>query len=225
MPKPSWSGAATGAATGAALGSAVPVIGTGLGALGGGLLGLFGGNAGKKSEKTKQLPTQTKEQQQLAKLINAGLVSGKGPFAELFGDFNQEKFDQGVTQPALKNFQENILPQLQEKFIAGNQVLGSGMRNAQVKAATDLQSQLAALMYQAQQQQQQNKLAGIQSALGNRGVENVTKGGTKGAGESFLQGLTPELGKVLGGWIANKGGASTTTPSSTNTSTPETTVG
>ncbi len=220
MPKPSWGGAAAGAATGAAAGSAIPVIGTTLGAIGGGIAGLFGGNAGKKKEKTQQLQTKTKEQQELARLINEGLISGKGPFAELFGEFNPEEFEKGITQPALENFKENILPQILQKYSSGGQALGSGQRNAELKAGQKVQSDLATLMYQAQQQQRQNKLAGIQTGLGGGGVENVIRGGTPSAGNQFIQGLIPEAGKIIGN-LMNKGNKNE--PAASNT--PATTVG
>lgn len=155
-----------------------------------------------KKDKIKQAKTLTPGQEKLMSLINQGLVKGEGPFAELFGDFDPEAFEEGVTNPALKNFQENILPQIQEKFIAGNQVLGSGMRRGQLKASTDLQTQLAQLMYQAKQDQQKNKLAGLQTQLGTKGFENIYKQGTTGAVQGFVQGAGEGLGKAAGAAIA-----------------------
>lgn len=152
---------------------------------------------GKKS-KMKKLKTVSPEQEQLMSLITEGLTSGEGPFGELFGGFNQQNFDEGVKKPALNMFQNEILPQIQEKFIAGNQVLGSGLRRAQMKGATDLQDKLAQLMYQAQQDSQRNKMGGLQTALGTRTFENVYKPGTQGA----LQGLMPSLGSTIGSIIA-----------------------
>lgn len=153
-------------------------------------------------DKIKKASTLTPEQQQLIELINEGLTSGEGAFGDIFGAFNPKEFEEGVSKPALKNFQENILPQLQEKFIAGNQVLGSGMQRAQNKAGVDLQSKLSELMYQAQQGQKQNRLAGIQTALGKQGVENIYKQGTTGAVQGFAQGAGQGLGQVAGAAIA-----------------------
>lgn len=158
---------------------------------------LFGGK-----DKIKKAGTLTPDQEQLMALITEGLTKGDGALKGLFGDFNKEEFDQGVTQPALKNFQENILPMLNEKFIGNNQVGGSGMQRAQMKAGTDLQSQLAQLMYQAQNQQQQNKMGGLQTALGTRGFENIYKQGNTGAVQSLLQGAGQGLGKMATAAIA-----------------------
>lgn len=155
-----------------------------------------------KKDKIKQAKTLTPEQEKLMALIDEGLTSGQGPFADIFGGFNKEAFEEGVSKPALQNFQENILPQIQEKFIAGNQVLGSGMRRGQLKAATDLQTQLAQLMYQAQQDAMKNKLAGIQTQLGTKGFENIYKQGTSGAVQGFLQGAGQGLGMAGGAAIA-----------------------
>lgn len=151
---------------------------------------------GKKG-KFKQTGTLSDSQQQLMELISQGLTSGEGPFGDLFGDFNQSKFEEGVTKPALKTFQEDILPQIQEKFIAGNQVLGSGMRRGQLKAATDFQSKLAELMYNAQQNQQQNKLAGINTALGKQTVENTYRPATEGAVQGFAKGAGQGFAKAV----------------------------
>lgn len=161
-------------------------------------MGFWGGTKGKVSQKS----TLTPEQQQLMALINQGLTSGEGPFGQLFGDFDKGAFEEGVKKPALKDFQENILPQLQEKFIAGNQVLGSGMRRGQLKAGVDLQDKLAQLMYGAQKDQSQNKLAGIQSLLGKQGVENIYKPGTKGAGQGILEGFAQGAGQAAGAAVA-----------------------
>ena len=168
---------------------------------------LFGGK-----DKVKKASVLDKDQEELLALIKQGLTSGEGPFSDIFGKFNEQEFEQGVTQPALKNFQENILPQLQEKFIAGNQVLGSGMRNAQLKAGTDLQSKLAELMYGAQQQQKQNRAGGIQQALGTKAFENIYQQGKEGVVPGVLKGAATGFGTAVGNAIpgvAQAGAANT----------------
>ncbi len=152
--------------------------------------------------KVKQATTKTPEQQQLIDLINQGLKDGTGPFADIFGQFDQEEFDKGVTQPALKNFQENILPSVQEKFIAGNQTGGSGMRRGLAKAGTDLQSKLAALMYEAQQGQKQNRIAGVTNQVNGQNFENIVKQPKPG----FWETLLPVAGKVAGDWVTSASG-------------------
>jgi hypothetical protein len=157
---------------------------------------------GKKG-KNKKLTTQTPEQEQLLKLINDGLASGEGPFKEIFGSFDPAAFEAGVSKPAIQQFQDEILPMLQEKFIAGNQAGGSGMQRAGAKAATDLQSKLAQLMYEAQNQQKQNKISGVNTALGTKAFENIYKPGTEGALSGFVKGAGQGLGNAAGSGIAN----------------------
>lgn len=156
---------------------------------------------GKKG-KNKQLTLQTPEQQELLKLIYEGLSSGEGPLKDIFGGFNAEEFEKGVSQPALKNFQENVLPQLQEKYIANNQFGSSGRRRAELRAGTDLQSNLAQLMYQAQQQGKQNKLQGLNTALGTKAFENLYKPGTEGLLHGAAKGFAQGAGNAAGAAIA-----------------------
>lgn len=156
---------------------------------------------GKKG-KSKQLDTKTPEQQALLKLITESLSGGDNALSDLFGEFDQEGFNEGVSKPALKQFQEEILPMIQEKFIAGNQVLGSGLQRAQTKGASDLQSKLAELMYGAQNQQKQNRMQGLNTALGTNTFENTYKPGTDGAVQGLVKGTAQGLGNAAGNWIA-----------------------
>lgn len=155
-----------------------------------------------KKDKVKKAELLSKDQEELIALIKQGLESGQGPFADIFGGFNEAEFQKGVTEPALKNFQENILPQIQEKFIAGNQVLGSGMRRGQLNAANTLQSDLAKLMYDAQQQQKQNKIVGLQTALGKQSHENIYKQGNSGLVGGFVNSVGQGIGQAAGAAIA-----------------------
>jgi hypothetical protein len=155
-----------------------------------------------KSGKAKKLSTLDKNQQELEDLIQQGLTSGEGPLADLFGSFNEEEFEKGVTQPALKNFKENILPQILEKFTANNQSLGTPSQIAQLKAGTDLQSELSKLLYQAKQQQKQNRLSGINTSLGKQTVENIYKPGSEGLVQGAVKGFAEGAGKGTAAAIA-----------------------
>lgn len=155
-----------------------------------------------KKEKKKVLPTLSPGQMELMSLITEGLKTGQGPLKDILGQFNMEEFQKGVSQPALKQFEEQIMPQLQEKFIGRNQALSSGFQNAATKAGADLQSQLASLLYQAQQSQKQNRLSGLGSALGTRTIENVIRGGTEGLIPGMAKGFAQGAGNAAGAAIA-----------------------
>lgn len=155
---------------------------------------------GKKA-KTKQVPTLSADQQQLFALLNQGLSGQGGAFGDLF-NFDEGAFQKGVGEPVMKNFLDRILPQLQEKFIGsggtGN-VLGSGFQREQARAGENLQSQLAQLMYQAQQGAQQNKLSGAQTALGIRPFENLQRGPSEGLVQGAVRGLVGGATRGFGG--------------------------
>lgn len=159
-----------------------------------------------KKDRVKKRSVLSDEQEQLQQLIMQGLESGEGPFADIFGGFNQAEFEKGVTQPALQNFKENILPMINEKFIGANQVGGSGMQKAQMKGATDLQSALARLMYDAQQQQKQQRAQGVSGLYNRQAIENEYQKGHPGALAEFGTELFKAAGKRIGSLGSNSGG-------------------
>jgi len=158
---------------------------------------LFGGK-----DKIKKASTITPMQEELKKLISDALKGGEGPLSDIFGAFDTDKFNEGVAKPAIKMFQEDILPQIQEKFIAGNQVAGSGMRRGQLKAANDFQAQLAQLMYEAQQKHKENQMGGINTITGTKDVENIYKQGSEGIVPGFVKGVGQGVGQATGAAIA-----------------------
>src|SRR6188474_1166222 len=101
------------------------IIGAGIAAAGSVLSSLINksGNKQKKGS-NQQLPTQTPEQKEMDKLIADYVKTGEGPLKDYFPKFNQGEFQQGVANPAIKKYQDDILPQLLEKYNAGNQALG-----------------------------------------------------------------------------------------------------
>lgn len=156
-----------------------------------------------KKDKIKQTPTVSKQQQEFLDWIQQGIASGEGPLADIFGKFNEGEFQKGVAEPQIKRFKEELLPQLQEQFISGNQLMGSGFQRAQAKAGTDLQSKLAELMYAAKQQHKQNQIGGVNTALGTQQVQNIYKQGDEGALTGLLKGISGAAGQGIGGGVKN----------------------
>lgn len=166
--------------------------------------GIFSKDAKKllfgTKDKVKQLKTQSPEQEQLTKLIIDALQTGQGPFSDLFKEFDQNAFDEGVSKPALKNFEENVLPFLQEKFTAGG-YQGTPMAAREIgKAGAGLQSTLANLLFQARQAHQQSsansKLGLTGAALGVKPFENIYQQGDPGLIKGFLQGGGANIAKM-----------------------------
>lgn len=154
-----------------------------------------------KKESTKQLPTMTPEQMEIFNLIKQGLQKGEGPYADIFGGFDEAKFNEQVAQPNIRQFQEQVLPALREKFAGGDQYWGSGRQRYESRAATDLQDRLAQLMYGARQQREQQRAGGLQNLTSQRMFENILKGRDPGALEGFLQSAAKSTGEAVGSWF------------------------
>ncbi len=171
---------------------------------------------GKKA-KTKKESTLTPAQEELMGLLGEGLKTGEGALGDIFG-FKESQFQEGIEKPALKHFQESVLPSILEKF-AGQGNMGSGIRRSTLKAGTDLQSNLAGLRYQAQQDAMRNKLTGLNQFLGTRAFENVHRPETEGLMQGVYKGFATGLGQGIGsmgvpsfGGFGGGGGATAPTP-------------
>ena len=126
-----------------------------------------------RKAKVQQASTVSKQQQELMDLIQQGLISGEGPLKDLFGQFNEEEFQKGVVKPSLQTFEEEILPNLQHKFIGAGTAKGGAAQYAKNKAAVDFATKLAQQRYQAIEQQKQNRAGGVNANLGKQTVENI----------------------------------------------------
>ena len=62
--------------------------------------------------------------------------------------------------------------------------------------------ELAELMYNAQNQQKQNKMQGLNTALGTKATENIYKPGTEGLVQGTVKGFAEGAGKGVGMAIA-----------------------
>jgi hypothetical protein len=154
---------------------------------------------GKKG-KVRQKSTLSPIQQELEGLLSEGIKTGEGALGDLFA-FNEQNFQEGVSKPAIEQFQNEVLPGILEKF-AGQGSMGSGLRRNVLKAGQGLQSNLAQLRYQAQQQGQQNKLQGVNTLLGKNSIENIYKPGSEGLVQGAVKGFAQGAGTALGGAIA-----------------------
>lgn len=158
----------------------------------------------KKKAKTKQISNLSNEQEDIQSLIADAIKTGKGPLAGLFKGFDEGQFKEGVEKPALQNFTENILPQLQEKFIAGGQAGSPGAARLIGKAGQDLQSNLSNLRYQAQNSAQSGANSNMINLLnilqGKGAVESLHTPADPGYGPSILK-----AGSQITGDLASQG--------------------
>ena len=167
-------------------------------------------------DKFKKLPTGTQQQQGLHNSIlgQAMNMQGQGGgydlaqnyFNNFLGDNQQQAFDQ-FSQPYLQQFQEQMLPQIAERFAGMGALSSSGFGQSLGGAASGLQSQLAQLFSNLQQQaagqqyNQYNQLA--QTGLGYQPFQYIQKEGSGGLFAPLLAGLGLGLGGPLGAGIGS----------------------
>lgn len=148
-------GAGTGALTGAGALSPLGPIGAGIGAAGGALIGGYGASRQKKGgllntpEETANVNRFTPEQQAYLNQILAVLSGTQEPT----GILGQALSTEALEAPYKRQFQEEIIPQLAEKYAgigAGSQS-SSAFQQALGKSAADLSERLAYLNAQQKQ--------------------------------------------------------------------------
>lgn len=162
-------------------------------------------------DKLKKVPTGTKQQQALHNniLSQAMGMSGQG------GGYNQanqyfnnllqpgnEAF-QNFSAPFMNQFEEQILPQIAERFAGGGALSSSGFGQALGGAGAGLQAQLAQLFAELQNQaagqqyNQYNQLAN--SGLNYQPFAYQQKQGSQGILGPLATGIGTTLGGPLGG--------------------------
>lgn len=209
-----WSGAGGGALTGASAGAALGPWGALGGGVLGGLLGFLSG--GDEEDEFSQLQTGTPEQQALHNQILAqamgmnqqggGYQNAQNYYNSLFQPGNQAY--ENFAAPYMNQFNEQILPQIAERFAGAGALSSSGFGQSLGAAGAGLQAQLAQLFASLQNQaagsltNQYNQLA--TTGLGNEQFAYKRKPASAGFAAPFLAGLSGEMGKT-GANLAAKG--------------------
>ena len=206
-----WQGALSGGLSGLGLGAGVgtainPGIGTAIGAGTGGLAGLLGGllspqptpegGFGGSPEKFGQISRFTPEvQQQINNLLSQTLTR-----------LGSNQFDFGpIEEQARKGFKERTIPGLAERFISQfGSTRSSGFGNALGSAASELESNLAAMKqdYGLRQQSQ------LQSLLGLGQQEPFYQPRQSGMLEQLLLSLLMGGGRAAGNYLGGASGLS-----------------
>jgi hypothetical protein len=164
-----------------------------------------------KKEKTQQLPTISPEQQnllkQLLQMINPHQMDiGQQPTFQSGQNFLQQLLGGDTSEfedPLMRQFQEQIIPGLAERFSgagAGAQS-SSAFQQALGGAGADLSERLASLRGQLKMQALPQAL-GYAQAPGQRGLQQAQLGlGT----QSFENLLRPRTQGLLGGLLGGAG--------------------
>lgn len=186
-------GALGGAATGGTLGSFFPVVGTaigaGLGAVGGGLAGLFS----KKKKPFQESPNKFNPQQQqvLMQLLQQGQSDLQNPYAGF------EPFE----QRAKNRFTSESIPEIAERFtsMGGSDTRrSSALEGTLGGARSDFELGLEGLRQQYGQQNKQNALQLLQTGLQPQ-TEQMYMGAQQGVGSQIAEMGGNVLGSYLGG--------------------------
>lgn len=196
----------SGAISGGSLGSMFGPIGTAVGAVGGGFAGLFGSK--KKRQKNKKMSTLDPQQQGLYNDYISS-IRGEGPFSDMYNFDSKgynDVFDQTVSRPANRNFQENIVPQITGQFRSNNLQNSSYAGESLSRAGRDVQENLDAQrsqnIFQGQQQANSNKQNAINNILNtqtfayNKGTERTPSGI-----DQILNTVAPQAGEWFADYI------------------------
>lgn len=153
-------GGLAGAGTGATIGSIVPGIGTGLGALAGGGLGLIGSYFGGGSKPGGPQRSSAPNQQENS-ILQYLLSQGQGQLQNPLQGF------QPIADRARSQFNKTTIPSLAERFTSlGNNSLSSpSFAHELGQSGVDLEEMLAALGAQYGQRNQQNAFSMLSLGL------------------------------------------------------------
>lgn len=194
----------SGTASGAAIGTSfLPGVGTAIGAGIGAIAGLFG-----RKKKPKKRSTLDKQQRALYNQQIEGL-SGKGQFADLY-NFNSEaanaNFDKMVSNPAYRNFGENIVPGITGQYRQGNLMQSSYSGGALSRAGRDVQESLDAqrsnMIYQGQQDAMNRKQNALDRVLGMQTFAYDKPQGN--SVDQILSAAAPAAGEWFADYLKNK---------------------
>lgn len=160
-------------------------------------------------DKVKKMNNLNTGQENILDQILAGLMGQGGPFAGMFGEFDPtattNMFEQGVAAPAMRNFQQRVIPSIMQSF--ADQGASSGLSNSLATAGRDMEenlnSQLAQYLWQAQMQHQQNRMQGLGLGLGTKAFTPYVQEGYSGIVPGFFsefgKGMGYGMGKTFGG--------------------------
>lgn len=147
-----------------------------------------------------ELPTMGGGQKQIYDMLKSQIMGGQGQdvFAKLFGTAggSQEGFDQ-MEAPAMRQFQQQILPGIANRYVGSGISGSSGMQNAFANAGQGLAENLQANRMGYHERARDQVMNLMQSLLGTPTSQfGLTKKQTPGA--DFLGSIGSGIGAGLG---------------------------
>ena len=163
-----------------------------------------------KEEKREKFDLFTPEQNQymdfLLQSTKQPISTGLSYLQDLLGG-GEESF-QRMAAPEMRRFQEQVIPELAQRFASSDALGSSAFKQSLGAAGAGLSENLAALRENLRMQalQQVPAVAGMGQAGLQRRFENVLRPGTSGLAGPLLGAVGTALGGPLGGMIGSSVG-------------------
>lgn len=125
-------------------------------------------------------------QQMLGGLGAPGLAAGQG----LLQGYDENLFQKGVVDPAMKQYEQGTLPSIQQRFGDANAGSSSALNQALASSAGDLSNTLAGQRLTMQQNASQNQLGVLQQLmqmLGQKSMDPIVQGPSEGLMKPLIQ--------------------------------------
>ncbi len=170
-------------------------------------MGFLSGTKGKFQQKSLLGPEQQGLYGQLLGAAQAPGAGGAfGQSADYFRDLlsDDSKTFQAFQAPEMRQFREEIIPDLAEQFagMGSGGMSSSGFRNAAVGAGTDLSERLGAIRAQLRQSAAQGLMG-----LGQTGLQGFYENTYQQEAPSPWATIAPIAGSVIGGMMGGPPGA------------------
>lgn len=109
----------------------------------------------------------------------------------LMEGYDEDLFQSSIVDPAMKQYEEQILPAIQQRFVDSNSAASSALNQTLTQSAGDLSNVLAGQKINLQQSmsgQQLGALSAILSLLGQRSFDPLVQGPTSGLLKDIIAG-------------------------------------
>lgn len=158
-----------------------------IGALISGLASLTGGYLNRR--KSTETGIQRGQRNTIDDLLAS--LQGGGKYSDLI-NFDEDAFNKSYVEPAKQRFKSQIVPQIQQSYIASGQQRGTGIEDTLTRAGVDLDQMLNQQYASMQQGSQNRKIDFIKSILG------------QSAGAAPEQSRGSALGESVGGYLSSE---------------------
>jgi hypothetical protein len=147
------------------------------------------------------------QQAALNSLLGSNLGGAQGAFGDLLQGYNEDMFQQGVVDPAMKTYQQQILPALEQRYGDLNLGSSSALNQALTQSAGDLSNTLAGQRINLQQSmagQQLGALSQLLGLIGQRSFDPIVQGPQNGLLKDLISGgAQVGAGALSGGFGLN----------------------